>query len=53
MYLTNEECLEIRGGAGLSGSLINALSRLSKTLYDIGYALGSSIRSATAKKYCK
>ena len=52
MYLTNEECLEITGGAKLSGTMLNALSRLAKTLYDIGYALGSSIRRATAKKYC-
>ena len=53
MYLTKEECLKINGGAGLSGAMINALSRLTKTLYDIGYALGSSIRRATSKKYCK
>lgn len=51
MYLSCEESYNVVGGA-LSGSWLNALARIGKLFYDIGYSLGSAIRRATSKKYC-
>lgn len=52
MLLSKEESYLVCGGASVSGSLLNAVSRLVKTIYDIGYALGSAIKRVTSKKYC-
>lgn len=51
MYLNNQELAQIVGG-GLTATLLNAVSRLVKTIYDIGYAIGSTIRRTSKKKYC-
>jgi len=50
--LTNEELIIIRGG-GITATFLNSLSRLMDTLYNLGQAVGSSLRRLTSKKVCK
>lgn len=50
--LTNEELLTISGG-GITATFLNSLSRLMNTLYDLGQAVGSSLRRLVGKKVCK
>ena len=50
--LTNEELILIKGG-GITSTFLNSLSRLVETLYNLGQAVGSSIRRVVSKKVCK
>ena len=43
----------IVGGASLSGTLINAVSKLINTLLDLGRNVGSAIRYLRSGKTCK
>lgn len=54
MLIINEErsLLEITGGLKLSGAVINAFVSSVKIIYEIGQALGSSIRRTKDKKLC-
>lgn len=52
MKLSNEELLAVRGGMIISAAVLNAIARIYKTAYDIGYALGSYIRRKVTKSYC-
>lgn len=52
MKLTNEELKCIKGGAGLSGTLINSLINGIKTFMDVGRYFGSSIRRLFGGKFC-
>lgn len=51
MKLNKKELNEIKGGA--SATFFNAFARVFKTMYDIGYDLGSSLRRILTKKTCK
>lgn len=51
MYLNNQELNEINGGS-ISATLLNAISRAVTTIYDIGYAIGSSIRRLVSGNVC-
>ncbi len=51
--LKQEELLNIYGGATkISGTFINSIARLGKVVYNVGQALGSSIRRIKTNKYC-
>ena len=50
--MKKEELIKVKGGVGLSASLINAISRGINTLYNLGTAVGSAIRRAFKKKIC-
>jgi hypothetical protein len=50
--LKEEELLNIKGGA-INATLVNALARIIGVFYDIGEAVGSSIRRITSKNRCK
>lgn len=50
MYLSKEESTLVVGG--MSGTYLNAMARIGKLLYDIGYQFGSGIRRAFSKKSC-
>lgn len=52
MRLSNKELLEIKGGA-ITASLLNALSRAISTTLNLGQVIGSAIRRAISKSYCK
>lgn len=43
---------KIVGGGEINGSLLNALSRFINTLYELGRAVGSSLRRLTSKNVC-
>ena len=50
--LTNDELILIRGG-GITATFLNSVSRLMDTLYNLGQAVGSSLRRLVSKKVCK
>lgn len=50
--LNNDELYVIEGGASLSGTLINAITGAGKFIYNVGQALGSSIRRIVGGNYC-
>ncbi len=52
MYLETKELACVVGG-GFSATMLNALSRAVSTIYDIGYAIGSTLRRVLTKKTCK
>lgn len=53
MQRLGDSCLiKIEGGAGISGTLINAFSRGITTLLDLGRSLGNAIRRVTSGKVC-
>ena len=49
--LSEKELYEINGG-GISGTLINAITSAGKFIYNLGQALGSSIRRIVGGNYC-
>ena len=51
MYLEKKELNNIVGGA--SAAIFNAFARIFRTMYDIGYEIGSTIRRLVSKKTCK
>lgn len=51
MYLEKKELNNIVGGA--SAAIFNAFARIFRTMYDIGYEIGSRIRRLVSKKTCK
>ena len=52
VILNNKESILIAGGVNVNGTFLNAFARALKTLYDIGYALGASLKRAFSKSYC-
>lgn len=49
MKLEKYELAQINGGA-VSAAMLNAIARFVNTVYDIGYAIGASIKSLFYKK---
>ncbi len=52
MKLTNNELKRIKGGAGMSATLMNALLKGVQTVMDAGRYLGSSIRRLIGGNHC-
>ena len=50
--LQKDELLNISGGASISASWLNAMSRAVTTLMDLGKSLGTSIRRSISGKIC-
>lgn len=50
--LTNEELMNVEGGAGLTATLLNSISRTISTLVEVGRNLGSAIRRAVSGNVC-
>lgn len=50
--LSTEQLLKIYGGSTLTYSLINSISKVATTIYEIGKAFGSSIRRIIGGSYC-
>lgn len=48
----NDVLLSINGGIKISGSMINAIVGTVKIIFEIGKALGSSIRRSRDNKLC-
>lgn len=51
--LNIQELEEVNGGFNISGTLINSLSSIIKTIHSVGQSLGSSIRRMSTNKLCK
>ena len=50
--LKKEELIEIKGGAGITSAMLNALMRTVSVMFSIGQAVGSAIKRATSGNYC-
>ena len=50
--LKKEELIEIKGGAGITSAMLNALMRTVSVMFSIGQAIGSAIKRATSGNYC-
>ncbi len=50
MILKNEELAVIDGG-GFTATFFNSIARLGKTIYDIGYEVGSSVRRLLGRTF--
>ena len=50
--LRNDELVLIKGG-GITATMLNSLSRFMDTLYNLGQAVGSSLRRLVSKKVCR
>jgi len=50
--LKEYEMTNVSGG-GIASPLINAVSKMIATIYDLGEKTGSSIRRLVSGKYCK
>ena len=50
--IKNEELAVIDGG-GFTATFFNSIARLGKTIYDIGYEVGSSVRRLLGRTLCK
>ena len=53
MVKNDENMLSVVGGIKLTGTIVNAISSLVKTIYSIGQGLGGAIRSIGTGKVCK
>ena len=53
LYVLENSCLvNVVGGKGITASLIQAVTKASNTLLELGRSFGSSIRRLTYKKLC-
>ena len=50
--LTNKELMDIDGGAGITGTFLNSMSRAITTVMDAGRYLGSSLRRLFSGNLC-
>ena len=50
--ITKEEMRQIKGGAGVTAAMINAVIRTVSTMFTIGQAIGSAVRRAVRGSYC-
>ncbi|MDD6223901.1 MAG: bacteriocin [bacterium] len=50
--LTEEELRNIEGGMSISGTLLNSVSTLFKTVSNLGRSFGSAIRRIGSNKMC-
>lgn len=53
MKLKEQELLAIKGGAGISASMLNAIVRGIDVIIDVGRSLGSAIRRMKDGNVCK
>ena len=47
-----EKMFKIKGGAGFSSGMLNALMRTVSVMFSIGQAVGTAIRRAVNGSYC-
>ena len=50
--INNNDLYKIIGGGAITGTLLTAITKGVTTIYNIGRALGSSLRRAISGKYC-
>ena len=47
-----DDMKKIKGGAGVTATMLNAVIRTVSTMFAMGQAIGSAIRRATGGNYC-
>lgn len=52
MNLTNKELALVVGGS-LTSSFLNSITNMAKTIYNLGYSIGSTIRRLIKGKLCR
>ena len=52
MNLTKDDLLNIKGGAGISGTVINGIVRGINSFLDLGRTVGSAIRRISEGNVC-
>ena len=50
--IKREQMFQVKGGAGFSSAMLNALMRTVSVMFSIGQAVGSAIRRAVNGSYC-
>lgn len=50
--LTKEEMFQVSGGAAITYSWINAITKAVTLVYQVGQAIGSTLRRVTSRNYC-
>lgn len=50
--IKKEEMFLVRGGAGLTSAMLNALMRTVSVMFSVGQAVGSAIRRTVNGSYC-
>lgn len=50
--MNQKEMVQVKGGAGVSSAMINAIMRTVSVLFSIGQSVGSAIRRTVNGKYC-
>ena len=50
--MTDEELYQVTGGASISGSMLNAISRGVETIYNLGRAFGTAINMIIKGRRC-
>lgn len=50
--IKKEEMFKVKGGAGFSSAMLNALMRTVSVMFSIGQAVGSAIKRAVSGSYC-
>ncbi len=52
-YMTSEELVKVSGGASLlTGTFLNAVTKMFSTFFEVGRAIGSSIVRYFTGNYC-
>ena len=51
MILSENECRKVKAGS-ITGTLLSAVTKVVSSIFDIGRALGSSIRRISSKSSC-
>lgn len=52
MKLENSELIKVVGGASISGTVVNAISRMIEQIMDVGRSLGTAIRMIYSHRSC-
>lgn len=50
--MTNNEMYNVTGGAAITSSMINAITKAVGTIYKIGQSVGSSLRRVIGGNFC-
>ena len=50
--MKKEELLEVKGGAGVNASLLNAIASCVEAIYNLGRATGTGIKMVLTKSSC-
>lgn len=52
LELKDEELMNVDGGAGITATFLNSVSRAISTLMEVGRTLGSALRRTISGKTC-